>query len=62
MDIVKTKPQASKFVYDKWFAKYGLSENATVKEKNLWWGKETNEYWSRITPPRFTSTFTFAFP
>ena len=45
MDIVKTKPQASKFVYDKWFAKYGLSENATVKEKNLWWGKETNEYW-----------------
>jgi hypothetical protein len=45
MEVVKSKPQASKFVYDKWHAKYGLSENATPKEKNLWWGKETNEYW-----------------
>lgn len=39
------KPTSSKFVYDKWAAKYGLNPNATRKEKELWWGRETNEYW-----------------
>lgn len=44
MEIVKPKIQAPKFVYDKWWAKYGLSDNATPKEKNLWWNKE-RDYW-----------------
>lgn len=39
------KPQSSKFVYDKWAAKHALNPNATRKEKELWWGKETNEHW-----------------
>ena len=35
----------SKFDYDEWWTKYGLSPNATPKEKDLWWGKEL-EYWN----------------
>jgi hypothetical protein len=35
----------SKFVYDDWWAEYGLKPNATPKEKDLWWGKEL-EYWN----------------
>lgn len=35
---------ASKFVYDDWASKYGIGSIATPKEKDLWWGKET-EYW-----------------
>jgi hypothetical protein len=45
MEIVNLKPKASKFVYDKWFSKYGLNPNATNKEKDLWWGRE-KEYWT----------------
>lgn len=36
------KPQ---FEYELWYAKHGLSDNATNKEKDLWWGKEL-EYWT----------------
>jgi hypothetical protein len=39
------KPKTSKFEYDKWYAKHGLNPNATRKEKELWWGHETQEYW-----------------
>lgn len=34
----------AKFVYEDWFKKFGLSPNATTKEKDLWWAKE-REYW-----------------
>lgn len=34
----------SKFDYDEWWSKYGLSPTATAKEKDLWWGQEL-EYW-----------------
>jgi hypothetical protein len=34
----------SKFEYDKWVAKYGLSPNASRQEKDYWWQKEA-EYW-----------------
>ena len=36
--------KSSKFVYEDWFKKFGLSPNATAKEKDLWWAKE-REYW-----------------
>jgi hypothetical protein len=36
--------KSSKFVYEDWFKKFGLSLNATAKEKDLWWAKE-REYW-----------------
>lgn len=36
--------KASKFEYDKWFSKHGLSPTATQKEKELWWGRE-KEFW-----------------
>lgn len=36
--------KASKFVYEDWVAKHGLSSSATTKEKDLWWAKE-REYW-----------------
>ena len=45
MEIVKLKATASKFEYEKWWSKYCLSENATTKEKNLWWEKEREQYW-----------------
>lgn len=35
----------SKFDYDEWWAKYGLSPTASSKEKDLWWGQEL-EYWN----------------
>lgn len=45
MEIIdKSKPKASKFVYDKWIAKHGISENASFKERQLWVEKE-KEYW-----------------
>ena len=33
-----------KFDYDVWQSKHGLDPNATKKEKDIWWGNET-EYW-----------------
>jgi hypothetical protein len=33
-----------KFDFDVWNSKHGLDPNATKKEKDIWWGRET-EYW-----------------
>lgn len=35
----------SRFVYEDWYAKYGLSPNASTKEKDYWWEKEREEFW-----------------
>lgn len=44
MEIIKSKPSAPKFDYDKWVAKHGFDPNATKKEKGLWFGRE-QDYW-----------------
>ncbi len=43
--MILEKSNSSKFVYEKWAAKHALDPNATRKEKELWWGRETNEHW-----------------
>ena len=43
MEILQKK-KSSKFVYDKWAAKYGLGVGASKAEKELWWNKEM-EHW-----------------
>ncbi len=54
--IDNTTPKSSKFVYDDWYAKYGLDPNATKKEKDLWWGQE-EDYWKEgrfgLTGPHY---------
>lgn len=35
----------SRFVYEDWYAKHGLSPNASTKEKDYWWEKEREEFW-----------------
>jgi hypothetical protein len=43
MEII-TGTKASKFVYEDWANKHGISSTATAKEKDIWWGNEM-EYW-----------------
>jgi len=46
MEILPSKSNRhAKFDYDVWRAKHYLSESATKREKDLWWGKE-RDYWT----------------
>lgn len=43
--IILENNKPSKFVYDEWYAKYGLQPNATPSEVRYWWERE-EEYWN----------------